>query len=130
MPARLPKSPSCWHRWVIGYDRKGDFGIDAAEETAVTFIENALLKARHASRLSGLPALADDSGLEVDALGGAPGLYSARYRRDARCAGSGDAANNALLLLQHLEGVADARSTRTLSQRGGIASPCRRSLRR
>lgn len=85
---------------------QGDFGIDAAEETAVTFIENALLKARHASRLSGLPALADDSGLEVDALGGAPGLYSARYAA-MHDAGSGDAANNALLL-QHLEGVADA----------------------
>ena len=55
------------------------FGVDSAEETGVTFIENALLKARHASRATGLPALADDSGLEVAALGGAPGVYSARY---------------------------------------------------
>src|SRR6478609_3654523 len=58
---------------------QGDIGIGDADEVASTFIENALLKARHASRLSGLPALGDDSGICVDALGGAPGLYSARY---------------------------------------------------
>ncbi len=61
---------------VVGQDA---FAIDGVEETGATFIENALLKARHASRRSGLPALADDSGLVVDALHGAPGLYSARY---------------------------------------------------
>ncbi len=55
------------------------FGVDEIEETASTFVENALLKARHAARASGLPALADDSGLCVDALGGQPGLHSARY---------------------------------------------------
>lgn len=54
-------------------------GIEAALETACTFVENALLKARHASRLSGLAAIADDSGLAVDALTGAPGVFSARY---------------------------------------------------
>jgi len=54
-------------------------GIEGAAETACTFVENALIKARHASRLSRLPAIADDSGLAVDALGGAPGVYSARY---------------------------------------------------
>ncbi|MGL4268343.1 MAG: non-canonical purine NTP pyrophosphatase, partial [Plesiomonas sp.] len=58
---------------------QSEFGIDSAEETGLTFIENAILKARHASRLTGLPAIADDSGLAVDCLGGAPGLYSARY---------------------------------------------------
>lgn len=70
------------------------FGVSDAEETGFSFIENALIKARHASRLSGLPAIADDSGLCVDALGGAPGIYSARY------AGSNatDADNNAKLL--------------------------------
>jgi len=71
-----------------------EFGAEAPEETAPTFVENALLKARHAARISGLPALADDSGLEVAALGGAPGVHSARY-----AGGHGDdAANNAKLL--------------------------------
>ena len=63
------------------------------EETGLSFIENAILKARNAARISGLPALADDSGLAVDFLGGAPGIYSARYAD-----GKGDAANNAKLL--------------------------------
>lgn len=61
---------------VIG---QRELGILDPEETASTFVENALLKARHASAISGLPCVADDSGLCVDALGGAPGLYSARY---------------------------------------------------
>ena len=75
------------------------FAITEAAETAPTFVENALIKARNASKYSGLPALADDSGLEVDALNGAPGIYSARY------AGSeaGTQANN-LKLLEALEG--------------------------
>ena len=84
-------------------------GIADADETGLTFIENAILKARHASEASGLPALADDSGLAVDALGGAPGIYSARFaespagtERAAR-----DAANNQKLL-QSLEGLSDS----------------------
>jgi XTP/dITP diphosphohydrolase len=56
-----------------------EFGVDSAEETGLTFIENAILKARHAAQITGLPAIADDSGLAVDALAGAPGIYSARY---------------------------------------------------
>ena len=72
----------------------GEFSQIEPEETGLSFIENAILKARNAARISGLPALADDSGLAVDALGGAPGIYSARYAD-----GQGDAANNAKLLL-------------------------------
>lgn len=56
-----------------------DLDVESAEETGLTFIENAILKARHAAQVTGLPAIADDSGLAVDALGGAPGIYSARY---------------------------------------------------
>lgn len=72
---------------------QAEFGLESAEETGATFVENALLKARHASIGSGLPAIADDSGLVVDALGGAPGIHSARY-----AGGRGDAANIARLL--------------------------------
>ena len=75
-------------------------GIDDAEETGLTFVENALLKARHAALASGLPALADDSGLCVEHLQGAPGLYSARYS-----GGHGDAAANNAKLLRELDGV-------------------------
>lgn len=78
---------------------QGQLGIDEAEEPFATFVENALAKARHASRLAGLPALADDSGICVEALEGAPGVYSARY---AQLVGKpkSDAANNAHLISQ------------------------------
>ena len=75
---------------------QGELGIPAAEEPHHTFIENALAKARHASEASGLPALADDSGICVDALAGAPGVYSARYAGEH----SNDAANNQKLMLE------------------------------
>ncbi|MBW0234597.1 RdgB/HAM1 family non-canonical purine NTP pyrophosphatase [Pseudomonas sp. D1HM] len=71
----------------------GEFSNVEPDETGLSFVENAILKARNAARLSGLPALADDSGLAVDFLGGAPGIYSARYAD-----GKGDAANNSKLL--------------------------------
>jgi XTP/dITP diphosphohydrolase len=77
--------------------RQGDLGIPEAEEPHLTFIENALAKARHAARQAGSPAIADDSGLCVDALGGAPGVRSARYAEDHGQA-KGDVANNRVLL--------------------------------
>ena len=79
--------------------RQAELGIPEADEPHATFIENALAKARHAARLAGGAALADDSGLCVDALGGAPGVRSARYAQDLG-QGSGDASNNAALLRQ------------------------------
>lgn len=82
-------------------------GIPSAEETGQTFSANALLKARHAAAAAGLPALADDSGLEVDALDGRPGVWSARYAGP----GATDAANNAKLLME-LRGTTGARTAR------------------
>jgi XTP/dITP diphosphohydrolase len=74
--------------------RQSELGIAAPPETGTTFLENALIKARNAARASGLPAMADDSGIEVDALGGAPGVYSARYAGE----GASDDANLEKLL--------------------------------
>lgn len=82
------------------------FQIPDIDEIGLTFVENAILKARHASKLSGLAAIADDSGLEVDALGGAPGVFSARYAGP----GANDADNNAKLL-RELKDIPDAGRT-------------------
>jgi len=84
---------------------QGTLGIPEAEEPHCTFVENALAKARHAAQLSGLPALADDSGLCVAALGGAPGVFSARYAGEPKS----DARNNEKLLAE-LAGNADRRA--------------------
>jgi len=80
----------------LGYQlhAQSEFDVEEADETGTTFVENAIIKARHAAALTGLPALADDSGIEVDALDGAPGVYSARFAG----ADADDAANNALLV--------------------------------
>ncbi len=80
---------------------QSELGVSDADETGTTFAENSLIKAQHAAEATGLPAIADDSGLAVDALDGAPGVYSARYAGDG-----GDEANNDKLLAA-LEGVDD-----------------------
>lgn len=85
---------------------QAEFAITDAEETGLTFVENALIKARHAAKLSGLPALADDSGLAVDFLDGAPGIYSSRFSG----AYASDQSNNELLL-ERLKDVPEAQRT-------------------
>ena len=73
---------------------QGELGVEDAIEDGLSFVENAIIKARHACKVTGLPAIADDSGLEIDALKGAPGIYSARFAG----AHGNDKANNALVL--------------------------------
>ncbi|NMP17694.1 XTP/dITP diphosphatase [Thalassotalea sp. Y01] len=85
---------------------QSDFNVADVAETGTTFIENAIIKARHAAKITGLPAIADDSGLEVDYLQGAPGIYSARYAGE----GANDQDNNAKLL-QALHGVPSEQRT-------------------
>ncbi len=84
---------------------QGQLGVEEAEEPHATFVENALAKARHAARITGLPALADDSGICVHALGGAPGVYSARYAGEPKS----DARNNEKLVAD-LSGQTDRRA--------------------
>jgi XTP/dITP diphosphohydrolase len=86
--------------------RQSDFQIAAPAETGHTFLENALIKARNAARLANLPAIADDSGIEVDALDGAPGVYSARYAGE-----DASDAENLDKLLRSLEGLPAPRRT-------------------
>ena len=94
----------------LGYQllAQSEFDVPEAAETGTTFVENAIIKARHAAELTGLPALADDSGIEVDALDGAPGVYSARFAGE----GADDEANNALLMEKMQQVPADRRGAR------------------
>lgn len=85
---------------------QSDFALPEVEETGLTFVENAILKARHAAERTGLPAIADDSGLEVDALNGAPGIYSARYAGP-----QASDAENLQKLLRDLQGVPQVERT-------------------
>ena len=85
---------------------QSDYNVDSVEETGLTFVENAIIKARYAALKTGLPAIADDSGIEVDALKGAPGIYSARFGGE----GATDKDNNKKLL-EELKDVADDQRT-------------------
>ena len=102
-PGKLREMREILAPWQVDVRPLSEFTSGAADETGASFVENALLKARFAAEAAGLPAIADDSGLEVDALGGAPGIYSARFAGT----GADDAANNARLL-RELETVPDA----------------------
>ena len=81
---------------------QSEFGVDDADETGLSFIENAIIKARHAAKQTNLPTIADDSGIEVDVLGGKPGIYSSRYAGD----GASDE-ENLQLLLDNIKPYAD-----------------------
>ena len=105
MPASCANSTACSRRSASRSSRSRTLGIPEADEPHVTFVENALAKARHASAHAKLPALADDSGICVRALGGAPGVQSARYAGEPKS----DARNNAKLIAA-LAGIADRRA--------------------
>ncbi|WP_438462631.1 RdgB/HAM1 family non-canonical purine NTP pyrophosphatase [Marinomonas sp. PE14-40] len=92
----------------LGFEVKpqGEFNVEEAEENGLSFIENAILKARNACAQTGLPAIADDSGIEVDYLNGAPGIYSARFAGE-----HGNSEANNALLLEKLEGVPEEERT-------------------
>lgn len=89
-------------QYSISVVPQSDFNVPDVPETGTTFVENAIIKARHAAKLTGLPAIADDSGLVVDALDGAPGIYSARYAGE-----HGNDGANCKKLLQNLHGKAN-----------------------
>lgn len=103
---KLAEFRSLFAEHGIAFTAQSEWGVEDADETGLSFIENALIKARHAAGLTGCPAIADDSGLCVDALQGAPGIRSARF-----AGGHGDAVANNNLLLAKLAGVVDAERT-------------------
>jgi XTP/dITP diphosphohydrolase len=117
---KLAELQALFEGLAVTLQRQGELGVAEAEEPHITFIENALAKARHAAAATGLPAIADDSGLCVDALGGLPGVISANYATVVARTGdalprevvreSQDDANNALLL-QRLHDVVDRRAS-------------------
>ncbi len=109
-PGKLREIAAILAPLAIEVVTQGALGVSEAEEPHGTFIENALTKARHASRITGLPALADDSGVCVHALGGAPGVHSARYAEGAASGREDQDRRNNEKLLQALSSATDRRA--------------------
>lgn len=109
-PGKLREIEAILAPLAIEVVTQGALGVPEAEEPHCTFIENALAKARHASRLTGLPALADDSGVCVHALGGEPGVHSARYAEGKASGRDDQDRRNNEKLLRALDGAADRRA--------------------
>lgn len=99
---KLNEFTSLFEQFGVEMVAQKTLGVEDVPETGTTFVENAIIKARHAAQVTGLPAIADDSGLVVDALGGAPGIYSARYAGE-----HGDSEGNITKLLSEMEGVSN-----------------------
>ncbi|EWH11995.1 dITP/XTP pyrophosphatase [Catenovulum agarivorans DS-2] len=105
-PGKVAEFNQMFSKFGLTFTAQKEFNVPEAEETGLTFIENAILKARNAAKHTGLPAIADDSGIEVDYLQGAPGIYSARY-----AGANASDKDNLEKLLSALEGVPQAQRT-------------------
>jgi len=108
---KLNEFAHLFEQYQIQIVAQGELGVQDVPETGTTFVENAIIKARHASKVTGLPALSDDSGLVVDALGGAPGIYSSRYSETSSGADDATDSGNIDTLLEALCDVAPAQRT-------------------
>lgn len=108
---KLNEFAHLFEQYHISIVAQGELGVQDVPETGTTFVENAIIKARHAAKVTGLPALSDDSGLVVDALGGAPGIYSSRYSETAPGADDATDSGNIDALLGALSTVAAPQRT-------------------
>lgn len=108
---KLNEFAHLFEQYQIQIVAQGELGVQDVPETGTTFVENAIIKARHAAKITGLPALSDDSGLVVDALGGAPGIYSSRYSETSSGADDATDSGNIDTLLEALCDVAPAQRT-------------------
>jgi len=109
-PGKIKEFSVMFSAFAIQVKSQNEFGVPEAEGTGLSFVENAIIKARNACLHTGLPAIADDSGLAVDALNGAPGIYSARFSQDLEGDAANDSTNN-IKLLANLESVKEGERT-------------------
>jgi XTP/dITP diphosphohydrolase len=105
-PGKIKELSHLLAAYSIEIKPQSEFNVSEVAETGTTFVENAIIKARHAAKITGLPAIADDSGLEVDALNGAPGVYSARYAGE-----NASDSDNTDKLLKALQNIPDEQRT-------------------